>query len=240
MSERPEDWDSSRDEIISGEYVLGVLSEADRRKVEERMAVDERFSRQVRRWQRNLSQFNEDYQDQPVPADLFRKIEVRLFEPAVDETKTSMLRWLWSSASFWRAAFGVTLLAGVIGLSVDRISARNERPAPAMVAELSSNEGGLRLLASYDASTGLLNISPAAQRESAPKSLEVWVIGPDQVPISVGILAEGSGGNLNIPESLRQKVSKDVVVAITLETFGGSPDGKPHGPVVASGKMQLL
>ena len=70
MSDRPEEWDRSRDEIISGEYVLGVLSAADRKKVEARMAVDRRFAMQVHRWERNLNQFNDDYEEMRPPKKL--------------------------------------------------------------------------------------------------------------------------------------------------------------------------
>ena len=52
--------DRSRDEVLAGEYVLGVLSSDDRRKVEARMLRDRNFAAIVYRWQENLSTFSDD------------------------------------------------------------------------------------------------------------------------------------------------------------------------------------
>ena len=44
----PESGDSRRDQVIAGEYVLGVLSADDRRKVEARMVLDRAFAAMVK------------------------------------------------------------------------------------------------------------------------------------------------------------------------------------------------
>src|SRR4051812_2753525 len=97
MSDKPQDWDRSRDEIISGEYVLGILSEEDRRRVEARIASDPKFARQVRRWQTNLADFNDDYREVKPSPEIYNKIEARLF--GVDEpgSRAGILRAIWGS-----------------------------------------------------------------------------------------------------------------------------------------------
>ena len=239
MSEKPDEWDRSRDEIISGEYVLGVLSATDRKKVEARMAVDPRFAQQVRRWERNLQPFNDDYEDIRPPAAVLNKIEARLFGEDRAATAASALGW-WNSLALWRGlAFGALVIAAGLGLyNVGSLYNRPEsRP---LVAELTGETAGLRLLAAYDSTTGQLSISPAAATSEQPKSLEVWLIEDGKDPASLGILAEGERGTIEIPADMRSQFDPDKTIAITLEDFGGSPDGKPHGSLVAAGKMRLL
>lgn len=48
------------DEVIAGEYVLGALSDEDRRKVELRLARDRQFAAIVNRWEENLSTFDDE------------------------------------------------------------------------------------------------------------------------------------------------------------------------------------
>lgn len=57
-----EDGGRAQDEVIAGEYVLGVLSAEARQRVDQRMKSDQNFSLLVQRWQSNFSSFDEDYQ----------------------------------------------------------------------------------------------------------------------------------------------------------------------------------
>ena len=72
--------DPRRDEVIAGEYVLGVLSAEDRRKVETRLASDRQFAAMVNRWEENLSTFNDDYETIAAPQRVYAAVEQRIFE----------------------------------------------------------------------------------------------------------------------------------------------------------------
>jgi anti-sigma-K factor RskA len=67
--------DRSRDELLAGEYVLGVLSLADRERVAARIARDRAFAAIVARWQDNLASFNDDYDEVRPPPGVYSKIE---------------------------------------------------------------------------------------------------------------------------------------------------------------------
>jgi anti-sigma-K factor RskA len=238
MSEKPEEWDRARDEIISGEYVLGVLSAEDRRRVEARMAVDRRFAQQVRRWQTNLSGFNDDYEEERPPADLYNRLERRLF--GIEAAPAGMLGLLWNSAPFWRLAAGATLLvcAGLValehwGLPIDQTG----RP---LVAELSGDKAPFNLIAAFDSETGRLSVVPIALKQPQPKSLEVWIIDEGKPPRSLGVLPDNGNGEIVVNADLRRLFAEGRTIAITVEPFGGAPDGKPTGPVIASGKTRFL
>lgn len=239
MSDKPQDWDRSRDEIISGEYVLGILSEEDRRRVEARIASDPKFARQVRRWQTNLADFNDDYRDTRPSPELYNKIEARLFGVNAAYPPASPLQALWSSVPLWRGlTVAALVLAAGIGVA-DRTTLFAPRPASKpLVAELTGMDSPISLIATYDFSSGHLSVTPAALKQEQPKSLEVWLYEDGKSPESLGVLPDN--GDIRIPAAMRRDFAEGKTIAITVEPLGGAPDGKPTGPVIALGKTKLL
>ena len=238
MSDKPEEWDRSRDEIISGEYVLGVLSAEDRRRVEARIAVDKRFAQQVRRWQTNLSGFNDDYDEVRPPAEMFNRLERRLF--GMDEAPSGFLAGLWSSVAFWRIVTLASLLLAVgLGLfqSVNFFASDTTRP---LVAELSGQNAPFNLIAAFDSGSGRLSVVPVALKQPEPKSLEVWIIEDGKAPQSLGVLPDNGNGEIVVNADLRRLFAEGKTIAITVEPFGGAPEGKPTGPIIAAGKTRFL
>lgn len=240
MSDKPQDWDRSRDEIISGEYVLGVLSEADRRRVEARIASDPKFAMQVRRWQANLADFNDDYREVKPTADLYNTIEARLFgieEPA----RPTFLQAIWGSVALWR---GVATAAVVLAVGIavaDRIGPSTPPDgARPLVAELTGMDSPISLIATFDFASGRLSVTPAALKQEQPRSLEVWLIEDGKPPASLGVLPDNGKGDILITAEMRKSFAEGKTIAITVEPLGGAPNGKPTGPVIALGKTRLL
>lgn len=237
MSDKPEEWDRSRDEIISGEYVLGVLSAEDRRRVEARMAVDKRFAQQVRRWQTNLSGVNDDYDEVRPPAHLYNRLERRLFRT---EEPTGTFARLWGSVALWRGLATASLFVAVsLGLYQVSGSLTGDADRP-LVAELSGQDAPFNLIAAFDADSGRLSVVPVALKQPEPKSLEVWIIEDGKAPQSLGILPDNGNGEIVVNADMRQLFAEGKTIAITVEPFGGAPEGKPTGPIIASGKTRLL
>lgn len=239
MSDKPEEWDRSRDEIISGEYVLGVLSAEDRRRVEARIAVDRRFAQQVRRWQANLSGFNDDYEDVKPPADLYNRLERRIFG-AADVKQAGWLEQLWGSVLLWRGLTVASLvLAGAIAYfqGANLLPVTREKP---LVAELTGQDSPINLVATFDFDSGRLSIVPAALKQAEPKSLEVWLIDGDKPPQSLGILPDNGNGEIVVTSEMRKSFTEGKTIAISIEPYGGAPSGAPTGPVVALGKTRFL
>lgn len=239
MSDRPEEWDRSRDEIISGEYVLGVLSAEDRRKVEARMAVDRRFAQQVRRWQANLSGFNDEYDDARPPADLYNRIERRIFG-AGEIRQPGLLETLWGSVALWR---GLTVASLALAASIVYFEGRSLLPGTVekpLVAELAGKDSPINLVATFDFDSGRLSVVPAALKQAEPRSLEVWLIDEGKPPRSLGILPENGNGEIIVSDEMRRSFTEGKTIAITIEPYGGAPDGSPTGPVIAQGTTRFL
>jgi anti-sigma-K factor RskA len=239
MSDKPEEWDRSRDEIISGEYVLGVLSTEDRRRVEARMAVDKRFAQQVRRWQTNLSGFNDDYDEVRPPAQLYNRLERRLFR--TEESSSGSFSRHWGSVAVWRglatASLFVAASLGLYQLS-GTLTGGPDRP---LIAELAGQENApFNLVAAFDAASGRLSVVPIALKQPEPKSLEVWIIEDGKAPKSLGILPDNGNGEIVVSADMRQLFAEGKTIAITVEPYGGAPEGKPTGPIIAAGKTRFL
>jgi anti-sigma-K factor RskA len=239
MSDKPEEWDRSRDEIISGEYVLGVLSAEDRRRVEARMAVDKRFAQQVRRWQNNLSGFNDDYDEVRPPAQLYNKLERRLFR--TEESSSGSLSRIWGSVAIWRGLAAASLFVA-ISLGLYQLSGTfTGGPDRPLIAELAGQQNApFNLVAAFDAQSGRLSVVPIALKQPEPKSLEVWIIEDGKAPKSLGILPDNGNGEIVVNADMRQLFAEGKTIAITVEPYGGAPEGKPTGPIIAAGKTRFL
>lgn len=233
---------SGRDEIVAGEYVLGVLSSEARRAAEERMAREPAFAARVRRWEQDLAKLNDAYEPIAPPRAVFDRLEGRLFAEA--GTGTAVMgspMGLWNSLAFWRVVSAALLLvvAGMAAMVVAFGGGGGAMRRP-LVAELSAHNGMISLLARYDRTTGRLQLTPVASAAQEPHSLQLWMINGKQAPVSLGVMAQNGKGELVVPPSIRAKVSAGTVIAVSLEPRGGSPTGAPTGPVLAAGPARSL
>ncbi|KQV84116.1 anti-sigma factor [Rhizobium sp. Root1220] len=223
----------SRDEVLAGEYVLGVLSFEDRRVVEERMRRDRQFAAIVSRWEANLSTFNDDYDVVSPSQETFRQVEARLF--GTSEKAPLPSRGVWNSVVFWRSLTAASLLLTAAALVLAFASVSPPRSSTPLVAELSAPNSQVNLLVSYEAESGRLKIVPVAAGKPEEKSLELWMVPATGAPKSLGVFPPGRSGELTIPADMRNGIGDGTTFAVSLEPFGGSPTGVATGPVVASG-----
>ncbi|RAX39584.1 anti-sigma factor [Rhizobium tropici] len=225
----------SRDEVLAGEYVLGVLSLEDRQKVERRMRSDRQFAAIVSRWEQNLSEFNEEYEAVTPAAAVFPKIEKRIFG------EVAFGAHLWNSLMLWRSvAFGsLFLVAGVLVFAITNEGSLRTSPGKQLTASLAGQNSPFNLLANYDVASGRLKITPVAAGKPEEKSLELWLIRGSDPAEALGILPPTGDGEIVLSPELHAKLTEGAIIAVSVEPFGGSPTGKPTGDVVASGTIHL-
>ncbi|QFY62502.1 anti-sigma factor [Rhizobium grahamii] len=223
----------SRDEVLAGEYVLGVLSFKDRRVVEERMRHDRQFAAIVSRWEANLSTFNDDYDVVNPNPETFKEIEARLF--GVSEKPATASGGLWNSVVFWRSLTAASVVVAAASLVLAFAAVYPTKSSAPLVAELTAPGSQMDLLASYEADSGRLRIVPVAAGKPEQKSLELWLVPAEGTPKSLGVFEPGQAGELVIPADMRANIVAGTTLAVSLEPFGGSPSGVATGPVIASG-----
>jgi len=212
-----------------------VLDEAARRAAVQRIASDRAFAARVSAWEVRLADLNSAYAPTPAPAAIFDAIETRLFDT---EPRRSLWQKLWPAAGLRRGlALAALAAVAVLGYALlnDRLDQR-----PNLITTLEAPDGGLTFVAVYDPATEKLNIRQTlGQPHAQDKDFELWLILPEQQPISLGLVTAQSQDR-TLPARLAAMISAGVTLAVSLEPAGGSTTGLPTGPVVAVGEIQAL
>jgi len=222
-------------DALAAAYVLGTMRGAARRRFEALLPAHVELRRATAAWQERLLPLTEAIDPVEPPGEVWRRISDRL------DRRKSVATGAWQRLSFWR---GLTAFASVaaIGLAVLLASPRPAAPpvvvvlAPTGAAASAAAAGPIVASISGDGTTLVTRpIVPVAAQPD--RSLELWAVPTDgSGPRSLGVLPTGAGATV----ALRGKVLAGVdTLAVSVEPRGGSPTGKPTGPIVYAGKFSL-
>lgn len=226
--------DRSRDEVLAGEYVLGVLPPNERQNVENRLRDDREFALIVGRWQANLSGSGGDYAGDDLAAlATSRYVEASYFSSS---PAGAPLQMLWHSTVFWRGLALVSLSAAVL-FTMNAIGLLKTPETVDPVASLETKIPDLGLNAFYDEQTGALKFMLAAQASEKDKALKVWLVDNKAPPKSLGVLSGAQNSEIIIPPALRQRLKDGARLEVSLEPAKTLSDSKPTGAILASGKI---
>lgn len=220
----PED-DFGQD-TTAAELALGLLDGEDRAVAMRRVLAQPAFAQEVESWRANLGVLFEQWPNEAAPDGLFKRIEQSI-EPGQ------------RSAKYWPAvAAAMTLVAASLLLVIALRPAAvpwSQPPVP-LVASLDPTGPGAPVPAIYDPGRGELRV-PASARAAPGRSSELWMIGADGVPHSLGLLKAAQRTVIPVAAADRTKLVPGLKLAISSEPLGGSPTGLPTGPIVASGTL---
>lgn len=153
---------------------------------------------------------------------------------AARDTKRWLAGWIWNSLDFWRIGGLVATAAAIVIAMGLGSQLQQARSAPVLVAILQTPDNQMAAVvnAFADGRTELVPLTTFTV--PAGKVLEVWTLWDRQVgPRSVGLLQAMASSRLkldNLPLGANQ------LFEITLEPAGGSPIGRPTGPILAIGR----
>lgn len=217
--------------FIAAEYVLGVLSAAERQEVERRLAREPALASEVALWEERLSGLTDAVAPVAPPHAVWSRIERAIGTVARPPS-------VWQSLTLWRGlAIGSTTLAAA---SIAALACIGLVPGARMplMATLSGGAGQPNFVASITATGNTLVIVPAALLTNDSRAYELWLIPTgDTRPRALGLIRPGQPIRLDIPSDLAGRVTPDATLAVSLEPPGGSPTGLPTGPVIAAGKL---
>ncbi len=218
------------DDVLAGEYALGLLDPAARTAVERRASEEPEFAARVAFWRNEFAVFDEAYEPVEPPNNLFQQIEKRLH--GAEEVRSS---W-WSSLAFWRPlALGVTsALVILVAVTVNELALP---PATQMVTVLENEEGGLNSVVLYDPSSATLRVTVLDTPAGNGSDAELWLVREAGAPVSLGILPRSGRLERAVREELQSLVRPGATFAVSLEPEGGSPTGEVSGPVIATGRL---
>lgn len=228
--------ETDRDDLDApaGEYVLGTLTDDERRAAEARYAADPAFRRAVSAWETRLQPLADAAGEVPVAAALRDRVLGSLAAtdaPSAADAGSNVVtlrravrRWQVTSALVGAAA---AVLAVVV--AVDRL-----RPTPQteFVAVLTAGGESPAFVATVDTAAGTISVRRVAEAAPPDKSYELWSIAPNEAPKSLGVVEQ-----VSFSQPLPVTPAGDVTLAITLEPKGGSPTGAPTSAPIFSGTL---
>lgn len=229
------------DEVLAGEYVMGLLDAEQRRAAHARIAADPAFARLVGDWERRLGPLLEGIAPVEVPPRVWRDIRSRL-----GWTTPAASRGLWQNVGLWRAATALAVAAAVAAVLIGRVP-QHVPPQPtaalqpaAPVTTLARDSGAPGWLASIDAARGTMLLVPVPTPPDARGRVpELWLIPRGKAPQPLGLLSSDRSHAVTVPPGLRSALRSGSLLAVSLEPPGGAPHGVPTGPIVAKGVIQL-
>lgn len=236
--------------MLAAEYALGMLDADAHAAAEARIATDPDFAARVARWEAvgdgwaSTAPADKDWS----PDDLWHRMQATfpaehkaraLPQPANDAGAPSAVL---GSAPGWRlgtiaASFAALAFGGLYLGERGRVQefdaklavaqAQGEKATSAIrVAQVSQADGAPLLSVIYEGQDGKLTarIAEIADQNLVP---ELWVIGPDGKPRSLG---QGTGGSVfvvEITDQMRKDIAAGSVIAISLEKPAPVPSAQP-------------
>lgn len=228
---------NDNDELAS-EYVLGTLAAEQRREVEQRLAVDADLRLAVASWERRLLELTDLAPAHPPSTRLWGRIERSLDAlerpVATAPTPTTAPTW-WDRLALWRGLAGAGLAATLV-LGSMLLTRTTPLPVTSYLVVLvapQSQAPGWVIQASSPREIQLIPLGVA--QVPADKALQFWTKAEGwQAPVSLGLVKPGQ--RLQVPLDQLPPLTPNQLFELTLENPGGSPTGKPTGPIQFIGR----
>jgi anti-sigma-K factor RskA len=237
-----------RDEL-AGEYVLGTLSAARRREVEQRLPADAELREAVLRWQEQLLPLAALADPVEPSAQLWRRIEASLDAAAAPSAapldavaaphrpvRLQGAGW-WNSVKLWRGLAGTGFAAAAVLASV-LVTRLGDLPpaAPQYLVVLVAPQDKAPGWVVQASGPKSLSLIPLGQAEvPAEKSLQFWTKGDNwNAPVSLGLVKPGQ--TIQIPLDKLPPLQPNQLFELTLEPANGSPTNRPTGPIQFIGR----
>jgi anti-sigma-K factor RskA len=239
----PESNEPPSDDVLAGEYVLGVLDSVRRRQVQVRLETDREFARRVEAWEARFAPLLADIEPVAVRPEVWTAVCQRLGWTQPEPSRSGF----WESLGFWRAATVLSSVIAIVALAftIERTSTvtpppvaqqQPERPKP--VTPLRHDDGTPGWLASVDTARGTVLMVPVPSVPDAQGRVpELWLIPAGKAPVSLGAVSITQSHTVTVPQAARAALVAGSTLAITLEPAAGIPHAAPSSAVIAKGTI---
>ncbi|MFJ9991781.1 anti-sigma factor domain-containing protein [Pseudomonas putida] len=217
-------------DVLAGEYVLGTLSAEQRAAVLARLDREPALRAAVDRWEARLLELTTLAEPQQPSTRLWRRIDRSISEQARQVRPTN--RW-WSRLGLWQGV-SVAGLAATVLLSLALLTTRPATPHYLVVLVAPTDQVPGWVVQASDAQT--IALIPLG-RDQVPEgmTLQFWTKGEQwQAPVSLGLVKPGE--QYRVPLRDLPPLEPNQLFELTLEKAGGSPTGRPTGPVKFIGR----
>ncbi len=237
-------------DMTAADYVMGLLDPSDEAAVAQRIESDPAFAAAVNAWRERLSDFDMSAEPVTPSPELWRRIAETTKKETISAlpgARNALLgATVWNNIRFWRvtglAGSFAALLFAIIALGAlttskelrrDLVALAQSKPVyVAILVNDSTKEAGAVVNAFAN---GRVELIPLKAIDVPPgRTLQVWTLWDRAVgPKSIGITGQSRTLQLNL-DALPETVANQLF-EITLEPEGGSPIGRPTGPILFKG-----
>jgi anti-sigma-K factor RskA len=221
---------------LAAEYVLGTLDASERTAVSARRRREGDLDAAIGAWERRLSPLADAIPEVAPPAGLLPKIEARLASATGGGavSATGQVIELERRMRRWRAvATAASALAACLVIAIGvRETARQQTPS-SYVAVFQKDDASPAFLLSVDLETRRLSIRTVAAERQPGKSYQLWIATEQSggTPQSLGLIEDRGDITRRVLASYDAAVVETATFGVSLEPAGGSPTGRPTGPV---------
>ena len=226
--------------IEAGEYVLGVMTDAERQEFERRLNQEPDLAKEVIGWTEHFAAMSRKLDQEPVSPAVWAKVDRSVNAGnAAAPVSASPLAWLWKG-------WAVAASTAVVVLGVQLLGASQElNIGPRYVAVMKSPDKSTEWLVEARSNDTIRvyqigGLPIEGNPANMGKSLQLWTKAPtDTGPTSLGLMELGKP--LELPADMLPKLVEQQLFEVTLEPAGGSPLGnKPSGQVMFIGTAVAL
>ncbi|MEN8132962.1 MAG: anti-sigma factor [Pseudomonadota bacterium] len=229
-------------EVLASEYVLGTMNVRVRRRFKQLMQDRSYLQEAVEMWEQGLYPLTEHIQPIRPPRRVWKSIKREISQDLNLPVGKSTTR-LWSNVLLWRYLAVTAFVFCSILVVYELVIPRPESASmPPYVAVLESQDRTPMFVATARQRPSRLIVKMMDGSGFSPdRDLELWCYmrGSSQ-PWSMGVLARNTETVVPLNEKDWQMIGNAGVLAISAEPMGGSPTGKPSGPIMYEGNFVSL
>lgn len=232
---------TERDDIeaLAAEYVLGTLTSHERVEVDARRANEPDLDLAIQGWEQKLAPMLETIKPVSPPAGLFERVQDRIAENSAVISLRDHRNKIAASTRHWRlATAGMTAVAASLAGLLFVAPAAKPPMSPQYVAVLQADAHQPAFLMSIDMKSHMCAIKSVVKPPSPDKAYQLWMV-HDALgePKSLGLIAKNDMEMMPMAPDIDPDLYMNATFAVSLEPAGGSPTGKPTGPVRYAGRL---
>jgi anti-sigma-K factor RskA len=211
--------------LLAGEYVLGLLAGAARQRFERLLMESASLRAEVTAWEGRFAAWSLALPPAAPPEYLGWRLMGRIRSEAQARRGPA-------GPGFWRAwAVAATLLLAVMVVTERNLPVAQQKPAE--MALVSDAKGQPLWLISVHPEDRRIDMKAVtANPPPAGKSYELWMLPDNGNPVPMGLMNEIGTVSESVSAELLAHLATAKGLAISVEPQGGSPTGLPTGPVV--------
>jgi anti-sigma-K factor RskA len=216
-------------DALCGEYLLGTLRGAARRRFERALRDEPRVALRLDHWRGMFTPRYAKMMEAQPSGNVWKRLE--------RELGLARYRTPWHRrAGFWRAWAVAATSALALAIGVQVLRPTPEVPLP--IAQLSGKTESAQITAMLSRDGRTLELRAARPVVAGPsQSYELWLLPRGGgAPISLAVLGS-LDARFALPAAQVGRLGAGAKLAVSVEPAGGSPTGAPTGPVILVGDI---